>query len=39
MMNEETEQFERRLSRQPLRQIPGEWRVEIVGRGFQPVRV
>jgi hypothetical protein len=32
MMNEETEQLERRLSRQPLRQIPAEWRAEIVGR-------
>ena len=36
-MNDETEQFERRLSRQPLRKIPGEWRGEIfaaaVGRG------
>jgi hypothetical protein len=30
MMNEETEQFERRLSRQPLRQIPYEWRGEIL---------
>jgi hypothetical protein len=30
MMNEETEQFERRLSRQPMRQIPGEWRAEIL---------
>jgi hypothetical protein len=30
MMNEETEQFERRLSRQPLRQIPHEWRGEIL---------
>jgi hypothetical protein len=30
MMNEETEQFERRLSRQPLRQIPHEWRREIL---------
>jgi len=30
MMNEETEQFERRLSRQPLRQIPVEWRGEIL---------
>jgi hypothetical protein len=30
MMNEETEQFERRLSRQPLRQIPAEWRGEIL---------
>ena len=32
MMNEEMEQFERRLSRQPLRQIPAEWRTEIVER-------
>jgi hypothetical protein len=31
MMNDETEQFERRLSRQPLRKIPGEWRGEILG--------
>jgi hypothetical protein len=30
MVNEETEQFERRLSRQPLRQIPVEWRGEIL---------
>ena len=30
MMNDETEQFERRLSRQPLRQIPSEWRGEIL---------
>ncbi len=30
MMNDKTEQFERRLSRQPLRQIPGEWRGEIL---------
>jgi len=29
-MNDEMEQFERRLSRQPLREIPGEWRVEIL---------
>ena len=29
-MNDETEQFERRLSRQPLRQIPGEWRAKIM---------
>jgi hypothetical protein len=29
-MNEEMEQFERRLSRQPLRQIPAEWREEIL---------
>ncbi|HTY87451.1 MAG TPA: hypothetical protein VMB80_08305 [Candidatus Acidoferrum sp.] len=30
-MNEETEPFERRLSRQPLRQIPAGWRKEILG--------
>ena len=30
MMNEEMRQFERRLSRQPLKKIPGEWRVEIL---------
>ena len=30
MMNDEMEQFERRLSRQPLRQIPGEWRAKIM---------
>ena len=30
MMNDETEQFERRLSRQPLREIPGEWRSDIL---------
>ena len=29
-MNDETEQFERRLNRQPLREIPGEWRAEIL---------
>ncbi len=29
-MNEEMEQFERRLSRQPLRQIPAGWRREIL---------
>jgi hypothetical protein len=33
MMNDETEQFESRLSRQPLRQIPGEWRAEILRVG------
>jgi hypothetical protein len=33
MMNEEMEQFERRLSRQPLRQIPAEWREEILREG------
>lgn len=30
MMNDETEQFEHRLSRQPLRQVPPEWRAEIL---------
>ncbi len=30
MMNDETEQFEWRLSRQPLRQVPQEWRAEIL---------
>jgi hypothetical protein len=30
MMNDEMEQFERRLSRQPLRQVPAEWREEIL---------
>jgi len=38
MMNDETEQFERRLSRQPLRQVPSEWRAEILAaaRAAQP---
>jgi len=30
MMNEEMEQLERRLNRQPLREIPREWRSEIL---------
>jgi hypothetical protein len=30
MMNDEMEQLERRLNRQPLRQIPAEWRGEIL---------
>ncbi|MGP8020567.1 MAG: hypothetical protein ACLPRE_06215 [Limisphaerales bacterium] len=30
MMNEEPDQFERRLSRQPLRRVPSEWREEIL---------
>jgi hypothetical protein len=29
-MNEETESFEQRLKRQPLRQLPAEWRNEIL---------
>jgi len=38
MMNDETEQFERRLSRQPLRQVPHKWRAEIMraARDVQP---
>jgi hypothetical protein len=30
MMNDEMEQFERRLKRQPLEKIPGEWRGKIL---------
>ena len=30
MMNDEMEQFENRLSRQPLRKVPGDWRGEIL---------
>jgi hypothetical protein len=30
MMNDETEQFEQRLSCQPLRPVPGDWRGEIL---------
>jgi hypothetical protein len=30
MMNNETENFERRLQAQPLEKIPGEWRAEIL---------
>jgi hypothetical protein len=42
-MNEESDQFEQRLSRQPLRQIPAGWREEIlvaadVYRRNRPVR-
>ena len=29
-MNEEMEQFEQRLSRQTVREIPGEWRADIL---------
>lgn len=41
MMNEEMEQFERRLSRQPLRPAPAGWRDEIlaVAALHQPSRV
>ena len=38
MMNDETEQFEQRLSRQPLRQIPGEWRAEILAAAREAQR-
>jgi hypothetical protein len=40
MMNDETEQFERRLRRQPLKQIPAAWRAEILtaARATQPAR-
>jgi hypothetical protein len=30
MMNDEMEQFENRLRRQPVKEIPGEWRVKIL---------
>ena len=39
MMNEEMEQFERRLSRQPLRQVPAEWRGEILAEAGRASRV
>jgi hypothetical protein len=29
-MNEELEKFEQRLRRQPVKQVPGEWRAEIM---------
>ena len=40
MQNDETEQFEQRLKRQPLHQIPAEWRREIlsVAEKAQPKR-
>ena len=37
-MNDETEQFESRLSRQPLRQVPREWRAEILGAANSSTR-
>ena len=37
-MNDETEQFESRLSRQPLRQVPDEWRAEILSAAKLAVR-
>ena len=39
MMNEEMEQFERRLSRQPFRQVPAEWREEILAVAGRDSRV
>ncbi len=36
-MNDETEQFERRLNRQPLRPIPSEWREDILREGRRVV--
>jgi hypothetical protein len=37
MMNEELEQFEQSLRRRPVKQIPGEWRADILAasRGVQ----
>ncbi|MBU6410605.1 MAG: hypothetical protein KGR98_09475 [Verrucomicrobia bacterium] len=37
-MNEETRQFEMRLSRQPLRRIPAEWRAEVLAVTGQELR-
>jgi len=39
MMNEEMDQFERRLSRQPVRQVPAEWRGEILAEAGRASRV
>jgi hypothetical protein len=36
MMNDEMEQLERRLGRQPLRQVPPEWRAEILAAARDP---
>lgn len=38
MMNDETEQFERRLSRQSPRPIPAEWRAEILAAAHSAAR-
>jgi hypothetical protein len=40
MMNDEADQFEQRLGRQPLKSIPAEWRAEILtaARAAQPSR-
>jgi hypothetical protein len=39
-MNDESEQFEQHLGRQPVKQIPAEWRAEILSaaRAAQPSR-
>lgn len=39
-MNDEADQFEQRLGRQPLKSIPAEWRAEILtaARAAQPSR-
>ena len=34
-MNDETEQFEQRLKRRPLRPVPGEWRNEILSTAME----
>lgn len=39
MMNEEIEQFEGRLSRQPFRPVPAEWREEILAVAGRESRV
>jgi hypothetical protein len=39
MMNTEPDQFEQRLSRQPLRQVPPEWREEILAMASRESRV
>ena len=38
MMNDETEQFESRLSRQPLREIPAAWRAEVLAAARSAAR-
>ena len=38
MMNEETEQLESRLSRQPLREIPAAWRTEVLAAARSTAR-
>jgi len=39
MMNDEMQEFERRLSRQPLRQIPGDWRGEILAAAGRALKI